>query len=458
MLAYKRSSWRFRLCAALALCLALLAVPALRAQPRADTLWLGRDDLLKMLRERDPLFARGHALRTQADAERARYGSWFPGYPQLDFERVTDAPFHNNGDGGWSLGLNQEFDISGRFGARMAAAHAAGGELSADADLADADAATRGQALFARLIVANERMRLTGLLAAAAMRLDSLAARLLAAGEISELDRNLVRIQRVQATIEAEQATGRMAAEQADLRLAFGIGRDTVVAPKPGYEDVATALLDSAAAFEAGVARGDADVLARRPEWRALQARAQRLRAERDIAARSWVPNVRLGLALHSESMVLRGEDITGSEVVRSGFTRLASTDMLLGVNVGLAVPLPINGLYPSAGQEVAVAEGELALVDADRAVLVGGIRRELAHATERLRAAARGLRAYQQEIVPIVARNLELAERGYAAGELSASQVVQLQDQLMRTGTMAIELRMELEQAVADVNRVMGR
>ena len=106
---------------------------------------------------------------------------------------------------------------------------------------------------------------------------------------------------------------------------------------------------------------------------------------------------------------------------------------------------------------ERAVAETELLAINAERARIVARIRADLARSAARLRSAASAVLLYTTEITPLVRRNLELLERGYAAGELSATEVVTQRDRLVRSTEAMIEAQQNYAEALAEFKRAMG-
>lgn len=426
------------------------------AQPVSDTVRLTLADATTRALTGGPELARARAEIERARAGRLLAGGFFPSLPELELERITDAPFHAEGEGEWEVGIRQEIELSGSYSLRRSAADAALAQTQLDARAVELAIRSDLRSAYVRAAAAEERLALVDSLTRFARRLDTIAGRLLSVGEISELERNSVRIERARNEMELVEARTELAAARTELaRLAaLPIGSVPVTS---GIPTGSPSLLDTLASIERAFAAGDESLFARRPEMQALDRAAERVRIERSLASRRAVPNITLGLSLRSETMVLEGEDIEGSEVVRSGFERLRSTDRLLGLHLGVELPLPIMGLYDIGRGEVAAADAELAIIETERRLLAARLRAELVAAAARLRAAADLLTLYNSSIAPLVRRNLELLERGYTAGELTATELVTQQEQLLRTGLAAIDARREYAEAEGEVERAMG-
>lgn len=429
--------------------------------PGGDTLRLTAADLLARVSTASP-----ELLRQRLEIERARAArrgvAFFPSLPELEYGIETDAPFHNEGEGGWELELTQEIEIGGQYFLRYQVADQAVRQAELEVQAVDLVLRAEARTSFARLAAAEARLRLLDTLIRFSRRLDTIAGRLLAAEEISELDRNVIRIERGSVEIERIEAEAKLLTARSELSQLLGISPGTVPTVVPGTVDAiaeSAALLDTLQRVEAALAAGDESVLQRRPDWQSLDRARDRVQAERSLASRLWIPNLRVGLGYVEETSVLKGEDIVpGNEAIRSGFGELRGKERLLGLRLGIALPIPLPGLYDLGRGEIALADVELSIIEAERTRLAARIRADLARATGRLRSAARANAIYTNDIAPYVTRNILLLERGYTAGELSATEVVSQQGQFVRTGEAVIQAQQEYWEAMADFLRAVGQ
>jgi outer membrane protein, heavy metal efflux system len=426
--------------------------PAYAQGPSPDTVRLTSQEAVARALVESPEIVRQRLAIDRARAERLRVSNFFPSLPEAEYSRTTDAPFNAKGEGEWEIGLTQEIEIGGQSFLRRNAAEA--GVAQTELEVRAAELALRAEVrgAFARLAAAEARVHLLDTLVGFARRLDTIAGRLLGAEEISELDRNTVRIERGRAEIERLNAMTSVVDAQSDMAGLLGLPSGTIVTTTPSLADPSfvRSTLDTVSLIETQLAAGDESVMQRRPDWRAIERGRERLRLERSLAGRAWIPNIQLGLSLRNE-IVLDGEDISGgSEAIRN--------DKSLGFHIGMQVPLPLPGLYNFGSGDVAIADVEMASLDAERHVLVARVRADVARAAGRLRNAARAYEIYTVEIAPLVRRNLELLERGYVAGELGATQVITEQEQILRTGEALIEAELEFNEALADFDRAVGR
>jgi outer membrane protein TolC len=443
---------------ALLLIALLFPVVAAAQIPGTDTLFLTWEEVAVRVAA-NPDLLRQRVEVERARAERLRIGGFFPSLPELEYSTTTDSPFHGAGEGGWELGLSQEIEIGGQYFLRRAIADAGIAEAEFQTQAVELELRVEARRAFARLVSAESRIQLLDTLTGFARRLDTLAVRLLEVQEIAEIDRNLVHIESTGAEIELVTAQGELGEARAELASLLGIKSSTVLVARANDDlQSPSVALDSATRVIAALEAGDTGLLARRPDWQALDRAAERVQHERNLASRMWIPNVRVGVSVESETSVIdRDALVGGSEVIREGFGEIRDQDKLLGLHIGIGVPLPFGGLYDLGQGERAVVETELMVVNAERARIIARIRTDLARSAARLRSAASAVLLYTKEITPLVRRNLELLERGYAAGELSATEVVTQRDRLVRSAEAMIEAQQKYAEALADFKRAIG-
>jgi cobalt-zinc-cadmium efflux system outer membrane protein len=447
--------------ASLALILLILSTRPLAAQG-SDTLRLTSDDAVARVLAAGPGLLRATGRITRAHAERLRSASLLPSLPDLELLRETDAPFEGKGEGGWEVGLSQRIEIAGRRELAREGADAAVDKAVLDARSEELALRAEARRAFAALVAAEDRARLADRLLGFATRLDTAAARLLSAGEISELDRNAIRVERGTAAIERVNAAGALAVARADLAAMLGLSRRVVLVPirdpLSTTDSARNATLALVAEAEASLASGSDTLATRRPEWLATERELERLQAERSIAARAWVPDITVGASVKSDRLLLDGDDLRGSDLVRGGFYGIDKRETLLGVKLGLALPLPIGGLYDLGAADAAVADAEMTAVETERVGIISTARADIERSAARLRAASEAIGLYERDVVPVVDRNMELLERGYVGGELSASQIIAGEQQLARVEEAAIDARREYHDALAEFERAIGR
>lgn len=442
-------------CALLAVLLGLAAtVPA----SAADTLRLSAADAASLAISGGPDAVGRRVELERARAGRAGIGGFFPAFPEVELGGTTDAPFLAHGERELELGVSQEIEIGGQYFLRRDAADASVAQAELELRSAELELRADARALHARLLAAQEREGLVASLVSFGRRLDTIAERQYSVGEISELDRNAVRISSTVAEMELLAARREIAETRAELRRFLGVPPASVVMAVPDGSGVAqaaiAAILDSVERVEQGLASGDESILRGRPDWQALERARARYRAEEALAGRRLLPTLRLGVGLLDETRVL------ASSHEDTGHTHLPtlSSDRFLTFHLGFQLPLPFSGAYDLGEGDRLAAVAGMAGVEAEQRSLAARITGDLARAAARLRGAAGALELYNSRIAPLVERNLELLERGYAAGELTATQVVAQQEGLLRGSQAVVDARREFAEALAEFERALGR
>ena len=418
--------------------------------PGSDTLRLSAEEVTARAIAKSPTLVRERLEVERARAERLSAGGFFPELPELEYQQTTDAPYAAEGEGTRELGISQEIELGGQYFLRRDAAEL--GVAAAELQVSAVEIEVRADAreAFVRLAAAEGRARLNDSLTAFARRLDTAAARLLAAEEISELDRNAIHIERGRSEISRMNAETHLALARNEVAVLAGVEPGTVVVTTAKQRSVED-MLASVAEVERRLVAGDSSVLMQRADMQALERVRERAEIERRLASRAIIPNVRLGLFVESETRPVAETAVTEGDP-------LLATSRYLGFNVGIKVPLPIPGLYDYGQGDIAIADAEMSIAVADQRVLATRIRGDVAAASLRLRSAIAAIATYSREIGPYIIRNLELLERGYRAGELSALEVITQQQQFAGAGEDLIEAELELNEAYANFERALGR
>ncbi len=429
-----------------------------------DTLRLTVDEAVERALRQSPALALERRGIDRAAASRLAAGGFFPTYPSLEFERETDAPFRNEGESGWGVLLSQEIDLSGSRSLRRDEGDLAVAQAELNVRAAELLLRRDVRVAFAGLSAAEDHLASLAGLLALARRLDSLAERELAVGEISELDRNTIQIERTGVEIEYADIEGSLASQRVMLQSLLGLPPNMVPIPAVGprrFDEPQRRHIDSLLRIDPStLAGGDIEHrggrLAGRPELQALDRERDRADLRRSLALGRRFPGVTLGVGYRSTTSVLDGSDIQGSESIRAGFGRAVSTGSTLGLHAAVTLPLPFSSLYDRGDGDVAIAEAERAAVESNYRLVLARLTNQLHGAQARARTALSKLALFGERLGPLVQRNIDLLERGFAAGELGATEVVFRQESMIRAMRSRIDAQRELDEALADMEFIL--
>ena len=315
----------------------------------------------------------------------------FPENPTLEYGRVRrQTSAGTTYDHAWAL--TQEVEIAGQWVWRGRAATALVRSAEARVDDARRLVALEARRAYAVMAVAERRAALTDSAAAFAERLAGYARQQFEAGEVNRLEWNAAVLEAARLRSAAERAHAGAAAAAADLARLLAL---------PGDSTPRTTALPAIPAL-----RWDSDsallalARARRPDLRASEA-LQRSASRGVTAARlSFVPNL----------------------MVSAFDGREAGTDRLLGLAVGVKVPL-----FHRQQANVGAALAERAAAQAEQAATERAVQADVLAASARFLRARAAERRFATDVLRAATENVTLTERALAEGEVSLTDVLVL-------------------------------
>ena len=344
------------------------------------------------------------AARFAVDQARARLlqAGLLPN-PRLELAKRDDRIFRNEGEYTASIGVSQQFPVTGRIARQKDVARVDVALALAEIGQAELKLANDVASGFYRVLALNRQIDIRDRLIEVDLKLVKVTRNRFKAAEVSELDvnaaqldlqrlnqeRTLLLSQRTTQLAQLNQLMGRLTAQPLDLDDALP---DTESLP---------ALLDR-----------QQDALTWRPELRFAQLNADRARAEQALArSQRWEDwNVSLGVEQGRQF-------IDGAAPQRVGRT--------LGIT--LSIPLPFfNGNQGRIAETLAAGNQAEARIEALRF----SIRSEVAIVYAEAERLQQVLSEYQRKMLPLSERNVRLAQQGYDQGLVSIVEVVQAQRQ----------------------------
>ena len=351
--------------------------------------------------------ARNHdlaAARLQVDAALGRVTqAGLRPNPRLELSNESDVVFGNEGEYSRSIGITQDFPITGRLARAQDVARV--DVASALAEVNEAERKLLGEitSAYYDIVVLDQRAELRERL----LRIDeSLVADSTdrqKAGEVSELDVNT-------ATLELErlrQEHTLLASERAAaLKTLAGL---------VGYAADSTPDIDSSVppiTRLPPLAELTEQAINRRTDLRLLTLAADRARAEVLLADASAWEDWSVSLGIRQDRIAVAGAPVQPADKA---------------LMLSLVVPLPLHNRNQGT-RAASLAEGR----SADEQVLALTIRieNEVAGRHEQLSGLMNALAAYSLRTLPLSRRNTDLARDAYRQGQLSISDLVQAERQ----------------------------
>lgn len=370
---------------------ALLLVGTFQASHRPDTVVVAVEEAVRRAESVSPFVAASLGEVRRARAARAETFWPFASNPTVEYGRVRRrAAGATTHDRDWAV--TQEVEIAGqsftRRGATTALLRAAESRVEDARRLSGLEV----REIYLNLVIAEREVTLADTAARFAGRLADFALRQFDAGEINRLEVNVAVLDAARARSAAERAHAAAAGAAADLARVLAVPPDSTVRstalpplPEVGWDSLA-ALLPLA--------------LARRPDLHATAAELAGATKELSAARRGFIPNLTVAA-------------IGGQE---------GGTDDLLGVQLGIQVPLFYRGQAARGA-----AEADLATARARRAATERAIQAELEAGVARFRRFTSAERQFAREVLRAADENVSLTEQALAEGEVDLTEVILL-------------------------------
>jgi len=366
------------------------------------------------------------------DAVKTRSGLW-PN-PALELEGGTGALTGNNVEKSLSLGVSQEFFLAGKREKRLDVA-----ERELDMyrwQLADQERVLRAEVkrAFYDVILSEQQVALSDRSIVLNRQLLEVTKERLAAGDIPELEANLVKVELARsegARIELERS---LQQNQEILWTLIGL---------PLVDEAA---IEGDLLTEISMTRNLRELkelaLGNRPDLKALEAEKSRGESDIILAKAEGIPNLTAGLAFT--------RDTTANEV--GGVEGKETTDT---ISLKLSIPIPLFDKNQAGIQEARAKQNSSA---SRLLAAVKTIEREVETAHASFLNAEKILSLYRIDIIPQLEENLKLTEEAYRLGEVDILTVIQEEKKFFEVNDSYLSARynrqlalVRLEAAVAN-------
>lgn len=406
--------WRTASCA-----FVLLAPLAALALPRSITL----RESIDLALDRNAELLTFAADVAAANARLSGASTLLPTNPEAS---VAAGPRRSTGGGSTDIAVevSQRLEIAGQRGLRIDVARADVAAAEARLNARKAEVAAGVREAFARALAAGAQLELAGFAAELARSALQASEHRRTAGAASQIETNTARVEVGRAVREQLAAERRRASAIGELKLLLAVLPSDDLAPQGPF--AAPPPRAPAAAAAALLERARAN----RADLRAAQYEVAAARAERSLAIREIVPSPRVGISIRHE------EEATITQGT-------------------LALELPVFARNQAARGAAAAREqrASVALAAIERTIA-----QELALAVSRYENAVRAASLYQGDVLAASEQNLALMTEAYRAGKIDFLQLVVLRRSSIDARLGYVESLVELYEADAELDRVLGR
>ena len=359
--------------------------------------------------------------------------------PTLEAEYGSPRFLGGEAESDLSVGVSQVFELGGKRSRRVAVAELEVNQIKAEiaalerelvigirTAYTNAIAAARQLDVLERLIDANEQ-----LVRATQARLNE--------GDVAPLDLNLVRVENDRMKVQAIQARSDLDTQLLQMRTLIGadIAEPLRIAPQP----------DRPPRFDARLTELTEIALRDRADLRAARIGEELGTARINLARANAVPNVEASVRYS------RSKEIVELPGPVNGIDRIV--DQGRELTFGVSVDLPI---FNRNQGEIAAATGETLQATRQREFLESTVKRDVAVAFRKYRAAAESLVLYTTQIMPRSEENLQTVRSAYGFGEFSIFEVVNEQRRLAENITNYNQSLRDYYNALTELETAIGR
>ncbi|QEM68862.1 TolC family protein [Geobacter sp. FeAm09] len=345
------------------------------------------------------------ALRIEKDIrDAARIRAGLLPNPTLDLEAGTGALTGSKSENSLAIGLSQEFLLAGKRDKRLAIAER---ELNIYRwQLANQERLLRDEVktAFYEAVLARERLALIDRSIALNRQLLEVTKERLTAGDIPELEMNLVKVEL------ARSEGNRIEVAKAMLQSRARLG--TLMGLLPGSQPAIEGQLEPGVPVTKSLADLRQLAHANRPDLKVLEAEKGWGDAEIQLAQAESVPNLTTALVFK--------RDTTSMEI---GDAERKDTAYTIGVR--FSIPIPVFDRNQAGVQEARAKKNSS---ETRLAAAAGTVEREAETAYASYQNAMSVLALYRADIIPQLEENLQLTREAYRLGEVSILSVIQEQ------------------------------
>ena len=354
--------------------------------------------------------------------------------PTLDGEYTSARVLGGQNEGDLSLGVSQLLETGGKRSKRISVARLELAQVQAEVRALERQFAADLRASYARALAAARQLDTQQKLIAANEEIVRVTTARLNEGDVAPLDLNLVRVETDRLRAQSVRTRADLEGELISIRTlaGFEVTEPLRIAPLP----------EKPPRLDLSLTEATDMALRERADLRAARLGEEVGSARIQLAQSQAVPNLALSTKYSTRRDVF---DDTPIGILRD-------KDKLL--TFGVSVDIPI---FNRNQGEIASAVGEKAQAQRQREFLEATIKRDVALAYRRYRAAAEALVLYATQIMPTAEKNMQAVRAAYNAGEFSVFDVVAEQRRLIENETAYNESLGDYYSALAELERALG-
>ena len=390
----------------------------------------------------DNLYVKNELLNIDlAKGEYFKTNNFFPNLPELDFSYESDKFYNNNGSKLFNMTLSQEFEIAGQFSKRNDISKYRIKQSEFEYKTKNYEITYAIKSMLNNVIALQSKLQIANEVNEINQELLNNSDRRLKAGDISELEYNLITIESSNSKINLGKAEVNFKNEVSTLNIYLGFepGKTFYVKVENSYKQINFSLEQ----MKKTAAENRTEIKAREYEKLATNNQISLYKSEN-------IPKLKLSLGYSNGTTIIPGDDIIGENSI----VKIQDIDKSLTFGVGFSVPIPLSGLFNFNKGNIRVAEVKTKMIDNEIDLIRKEINSEVISAYNKWENSKKNLDLLETNIRAIES-TLELLKRGYEKGEISLINYLSEKQKLYEMKLNYIEVYREYDQSLIDLEKV---
>ena len=383
---------------------------------------------------RADLFA---ARQRLAIAEGRLRQSRFRPNPTLDAEYGSPRFLGGEAERDFSVGVTQVFETGGKRSRRTAVAELELAQIRFEVAAIERQLIVGIRTAYTTAVASARQLDVLEKLVAGNEEIVRVTEARLREGDVAPLDVNLVRVENDRLKVQVIQARNDLETQLLQIRNLTGADLAETLRLAPQAERPPR--------FDSGLNELTEIALRTRPDLQAARLGEELGDARINLARANAVPNVAAGIRYSRSKQIIDFPP-------QLGVSPFPQTDNEL--TFGVSVDIPI---FNRNQGEIASATGEKLQAARSREFLESAIRRDVAVAYRKYKAAAESLVIYTTQILPRSEENLRSVRAAYGLGEFSVFEVVNEQRRLTENVTNSNQILRDYYNALTELETALG-
>ena len=367
--------------------------------------------------------------------------NFFPKLPELDFNYETDKFYTNDGSKLFNVTLSQEIEIAGQFSRRNDISNYRIKQSEFEYKSRNYEITYAIKLILSNVIFLQSKLQIANEVNEINKELLFNSDKRLKAGDISELEYNLVSIEANNSLINLGKAEVEFKNEINKLNVYLGYeqGKVFYLNVDPTYKQINLSLEQ----IKNAALENRSEIKAREYEKLATSNQISLYKSEN-------IPNLKLSLGYSNGTTIIPGDDIIGENSI----VKIQDIDKSLLFGVGFSVPIPLSGLFNFNKGNIRIAEVKTKIIDNEIELIRKEINSEVVSAYNKWENSKKNMELLQTNN-QVIENTLELLKRGYEKGEISLINYLNEKQKLYETKLNYIEIHREYDQSLIELEKV---